>query len=169
MKFSKVLNSKAEAKLFWITSSVAGASVQYILDSVIPQLLRDPTKRFIYVEMAYFFRWWEEQGEEMRAAVRHLVNEGRLEFINGGWCMNDEASTHYNAIIDNMALGVKVQNELVFPGMVAYLLVPSVFERYLWRVRPASGRMANRPVWTLEGAGKHLRTNGLRRTVLRPA
>ena len=30
---------------------------------------------------------------------------GRLEFILGGWCMDDEASTHYNAIIDEHALG----------------------------------------------------------------
>lgn len=32
---------------------------------------------------------------------------GRLEFINGGWSMNDEAATHYNAIIDQMTLGLK--------------------------------------------------------------
>ena len=30
--------------------------VQYILDSVIPQLVMDPTKRFIYVEIAFFWR-----------------------------------------------------------------------------------------------------------------
>ena len=29
----------------------------------------------------------------------------QLEFVNAGWCMNDEAGTHYNAIIDQMTLG----------------------------------------------------------------
>ena len=32
---------------------------------------------------------------------------GRLEFISGGWCMNDEASTHYNSIIDQHSLGAQ--------------------------------------------------------------
>ena len=36
-----------------------------------------------------------------------LTFSGRLEFINGGWCMNDEASTHYNPIIDQMTVGHK--------------------------------------------------------------
>ena len=37
--------------------------------------------------------------------VKKLVEGGQLEFINGGWCMNDEAATDYNAIIDQMSLG----------------------------------------------------------------
>ena len=31
----------------------------------------------------------------------------RLEFIGGGWSMNDEAAAHYTAIIDNMGFGVQ--------------------------------------------------------------
>ncbi len=33
--------------------------------------------------------------------------KGRLEFISGGWCMNDEAATHYNSIIDQHGLGAE--------------------------------------------------------------
>ena len=42
---------------------------QYILDSVIPELMKDPSKRFIYVEVAFFWRWWREQNEEMKQKV----------------------------------------------------------------------------------------------------
>ncbi len=32
---------------------------------------------------------------------------GRLEFISGGWSMNDEGVTHYNSIIDQHSLGAE--------------------------------------------------------------
>ena len=52
------------------------AEVQYILDSVIPELISDPSKRFIYVEIAFFARWFREQNDAMRHAVKKLVREG---------------------------------------------------------------------------------------------
>ena len=93
--------------------SIWPAGVQYILDSVIPQLSADrsKTKRLIYVEIAFFERWWNEQSEAMREEVKKLVHEKRLEFINAGWCMNDEAATHYNAIIDQMTYGLNFVEE----------------------------------------------------------
>lgn len=71
------------------------------------ELKKDSTKRFIYVEIAYFWIWWNEQNDEMKQLVRMLVNEKRLEFVNGGWCMNDEASTYYEDIINQQTLGLQ--------------------------------------------------------------
>ncbi|XP_066472931.1 lysosomal alpha-mannosidase [Tiliqua scincoides] len=96
---------------FGVHNDIQHAGVQYILDSVIPQLLADPSKRFIYVEVAFFAHWWQLQTEEMRQTVQRLVAEGRLEFVNGGWCMNDEATAHYSAIIDQMSLGLHFLQE----------------------------------------------------------
>lgn len=86
-------------------NSIQHAGVQYIIDSVVAELDKDPKRRFIYVEMAFFERWWREQDNNTRAKVKSYVDAGRLEFINGGWSMNDEACTHYNSIIDQMTLG----------------------------------------------------------------
>jgi lysosomal alpha-mannosidase len=63
--------------------------------------------RFIQVETAFFKMWWDEQTNETRANYRQMVEEGRLEFIGGGWSMNDEAAAHYTAIVDNMSWGWK--------------------------------------------------------------
>ncbi|KAL8472457.1 hypothetical protein ACS0TY_029611 [Phlomoides rotata] len=58
--------------------------------------------------MAFFNRWWEEQNPEIQEVVRKLVHAGRLEFVNGGWCMHDEAATHYIDMIDQTTLGHKL-------------------------------------------------------------
>uniref|UniRef100_A0A1D5RF59 Lysosomal alpha-mannosidase n=1 Tax=Macaca mulatta TaxID=9544 RepID=A0A1D5RF59_MACMU len=92
---------------YGIKNDIQHAGVQYILDSVISALLADPTRRFIYVEIAFFSRWWHQQTNAMREVVRDLVRQGRLEFANGGWVMNDEAATHYGAIVDQMTLGLR--------------------------------------------------------------
>lgn len=88
-------------------TNIQKAGVQYIIDSVVQSLLRDPEKRFIYVESAFFFKWWKEQTAEVQEQVKMLVDEGRLEFIGGAWSMNDEATTHYQSVIDQFAWGLK--------------------------------------------------------------
>ncbi|CRK86319.1 CLUMA_CG000160, isoform A [Clunio marinus] len=83
------------------------AGVQYIIDSVIQALLNNPERRFIYVESAFFSKWWQEQDDEMKSNVRMLVDEGRLEFVGGAWSMNDEAITHYQSLIDQFTWGLR--------------------------------------------------------------
>ncbi|KAK7316862.1 hypothetical protein RJT34_00622 [Clitoria ternatea] len=86
-------------------NSIQGACVQNVLDSLVPALLADKNRKFIYVEQAFFQRWWREQSEDVQDIVKKLVNAGQLEFINGGYCMHDEAATHYIDMIDQTTLG----------------------------------------------------------------
>lgn len=86
-------------------NSIRGACVQNVLDSVISALLEDENRKFIYVEIAFFQRWWRQQSPKLKAKVRDLVNSGQLEFINGGMTMHDEATPHYIDLIDQTTLG----------------------------------------------------------------
>ncbi|KAJ8752293.1 hypothetical protein K2173_003929 [Erythroxylum novogranatense] len=86
-------------------NSIQIACVQNVLDSLVPALLADKNRKFIYVEQAFFQRWWRDQSEAVQLVVKQLVNSGQLEFINGGWCMHDEAVTHYIDMIDQTTLG----------------------------------------------------------------
>ncbi|KAK7311283.1 hypothetical protein RJT34_09317 [Clitoria ternatea] len=86
-------------------NSIQGACVQNVLDSMVHALLADKNRKFIYVEMAFFTRWWRDQSEAVQDVVKQFVHSGQLEFINGGMCMHDEAVTHYIDMIDQTTLG----------------------------------------------------------------
>lgn len=81
--------------------------IQYIIEEVLGELAVDPEKRFSWVEVGYFYRYWMHQDASVRENVKKLAQEGRLEFLNGGWAMHDEAVVYYEDMIDNMALGQK--------------------------------------------------------------
>ncbi|XP_073018225.1 probable alpha-mannosidase At5g13980 isoform X1 [Primulina eburnea] len=92
-------------------NSIQVACVQNVLDSLIPALLADENRKFIFAEQAFFQRWWRDQSEAMKNTVKMLVNSGQLEFINGGMCMHDEATTHYIDMIDQTTLGHRFLKE----------------------------------------------------------
>ena len=89
-------------------SEVQIAAVRPILDTVIASLLENPARKFIYVEMAFFNRWWVDQSDETKANVKQLVEEGRLQFANGGWASNDEATASFVDIVDQHSLGTSL-------------------------------------------------------------
>ncbi|KAK0079162.1 hypothetical protein PV326_008900 [Microctonus aethiopoides] len=92
-------------------TNIQNAGVEYIIDSVIQALKRNPARKFIYVETAFLWKWWQRQDENTREDVRLLINEGRLEIIGGAWSMNDEATTHYNSIVDQFTWGFRLLND----------------------------------------------------------
>ena len=79
--------------------------VYYVIDTVVDQLEKDPMRHFIYVETGFFARWWDEQPDKRRDATRKLVASGQLEFINGAWCMHDEAAPTYIEMVDQTTRG----------------------------------------------------------------
>ena len=63
---------------YWIlaNNSISNGEVQYIIDSVVSELQKDENRRFIYVEMSFFTRWWNEQNDETREITKDFVNQG---------------------------------------------------------------------------------------------
>lgn len=88
-----------------LNMTIQPACVQNILDSMVQALLDSPSRTFVYVEMKFFSMWWKQQSDAIKDSVRGLVQNGQLTFANGGWCMHDEATTHFMGMIDQTTLG----------------------------------------------------------------
>ena len=82
-----------------------GGAVQYIYDTVIDELLRDPRRTFSAAEQVYFSRWWREQDEKIKEQTRGLVRSGQLVFVDGAWVQHDEACPDFVSMIEQTTLG----------------------------------------------------------------
>ncbi|KAK4872843.1 hypothetical protein RN001_014872 [Aquatica leii] len=96
---------------FGSKSDIQKAGVQYILDSVLASLKQDKSRRFIYVETAFLWKWWRQQHDTVKHQFLRLIRNGQLELIGGAWSMNDEATTHYQSIIDQFTWGLRKLND----------------------------------------------------------
>ncbi|CAL0321770.1 unnamed protein product [Lupinus luteus] len=86
---------------------------RHILDTIVQTLQKDPRRKFIWEEMSYLERWWRDAPDEMKESLIRLVKNGQLEIVGGGWVMNDEANSHYFAIIEQMAEGNMWLNDTI--------------------------------------------------------
>jgi len=55
--------------------------------------------------MKFFSMWYYSKSEADREVVKQLVKEKRLDIVNGGWSMHDEACPTYDDMITNMMKG----------------------------------------------------------------
>ena len=79
--------------------------VHLIFENTIDSLLAGKERTFNEVEMAYFSRFWETASEKRKIEIRNLFQSGQLEFLLGGWVMNDEATSTLGAYLDQMTHG----------------------------------------------------------------
>lgn len=86
--------------------NIQNSCVTCILNSLIPALQENPSRKFTYVEMSFFSKWWDEETDPAkRKVVKDLIKSKQLAFVNGGWVMHDEATTHFVGMIDQTTLG----------------------------------------------------------------
>lgn len=81
--------------------------VQYIYNTVIEELQKNPNRRFSFAETGFLWRWYTSNSDYDRHQLQRLVKNGQIELIGGGWVQNDEATSHYVDIIDQMTLGLQ--------------------------------------------------------------
>ena len=55
--------------------------MQYILESVVRELARQPARRFTQVETAFLHQWWEDKAED-RLGLRNLT----MQLVQAGQC-----------------------------------------------------------------------------------
>jgi lysosomal alpha-mannosidase len=103
--------------------------VKSILDNFVVSLSKtkklERERTFIYVEMAFFIKWYKEQEPKTKDKVKKLIRREKFEFINGGYVMHDEASTYYQHIIDQMRLGLLfLKEEFNHTPKIAWFIDP---------------------------------------------
>ncbi|CAF1276065.1 unnamed protein product [Rotaria sordida] len=80
-------------------------ATKYIIDNVITILNTNKKYKFVWAEMSYLSLWWDQASFDQRELFKKLTNNKQLEIVTGGWVMNDEANTHYFAMVDQLIEG----------------------------------------------------------------
>jgi len=113
---------------YGLNETIQKAHVEKILDSVLLALSNNDGKHertFTYVETKFLYMWYEKLDETRRQALKDLVESKQFTFTNGGWCMHDEAPTHFMGMIDQTTLGHSfLKNEFNVTPSVGWQIDP---------------------------------------------
>ncbi|KAL3939557.1 MAG: hypothetical protein SGBAC_005744 [Bacillariaceae sp.] len=74
------------------------SQTKHILDTIMESLQQDSRRKFIWAEVSFFEKWWNEQSANIQDTVRTLLRSKQFEFVTGGWVQPDEANTDLYAI-----------------------------------------------------------------------
>ncbi|KAK0401146.1 hypothetical protein QR680_015614 [Steinernema hermaphroditum] len=103
---------KTVDQYFWGSErELFAVGVQYIYNTVLDELEKDPSRRFSFAETGFLWRWMITQTGNQQQRLRKLIQNGQIEIIGGGWVQNDEAAAHYSEIVDQMGWGLRYLND----------------------------------------------------------
>jgi Glycosyl hydrolases family 38 N-terminal domain/Alpha mannosidase middle domain len=90
------------------TSIDGRGNVHSIISTVVAALMAHPMRTFCITEIKYLTMWYYDTmhtTQLQRDDLHYLVNNQQIQFVNGGWVMHDEATTHVMGMIDQTTLG----------------------------------------------------------------
>ena len=73
-----------------------------VLDTVLRAMVDAPGRTFTHYETKYFSNWYYRQTKEFQKQIKVFVQNGLLEFVNGGWDMHDTVCPHYSDMLLNI-------------------------------------------------------------------
>lgn len=76
-----------------------------IISSVVAALAQDERRHFVWADIGFFQRWWDEASAQQRASVRLIVQRGQFEFVTGAWVTTDEANARYPEMLEQVLEG----------------------------------------------------------------
>ncbi|XP_067257020.1 epididymis-specific alpha-mannosidase [Chanodichthys erythropterus] len=117
-----------------------------VYSSVVEELSRVKSRKFIAVEQEFFRLWWVNVASDWhKKQVRQLLHEGRLEFIIGGQVMHDEAVTD----VDDAILQLTEGHGFLYETF-------GVRPRFAWHVDPFGASATTPILFALAGFDAHL-------------
>ena len=79
----------------------------------------------LVAEGFYFSKWYNQIYESTKLKVKKFIKSGRLNFVNGGWVMHDEATTHFKHQLEQLRVGLEfLHKEFGIRPKVAWQLDP---------------------------------------------
>ncbi|XP_052756455.1 alpha-mannosidase 2 [Galleria mellonella] len=77
-----------------------------IFHNMVEKLSEGIGRKFIWAEISFLSLWWNSDASDNDKVIfKNLLKSGKLEIVTGGWVMNDESSSHWLSIIQQLTTG----------------------------------------------------------------
>ena len=83
-------------------------NISLSFNNILKYLTPENNRTFVICEMIYFIRWYNtELNEDSKNKIKNLINQKRIEFVLGGYIMNDQATPLYQDIMEQLRYGLQ--------------------------------------------------------------